>query len=169
MVCVPSVAAGVCWAGLNVKMQPWGIQAAPLLCAVRSFGHAFNLWGGGVSGWGRGWVGVMNHCQTSGYVPVCICQAMCLSLFFHCVSHVCVCLHCGFTCVVKIQCAPSVFFKKFRAYFFYSHLWLLLTFSKGAVCWLSRVTGLCVFACLHVFSMVLCVCVVHSSHCGFHY
>lgn len=43
MVCVLSVAAGVCWAGLNVKMQPWGIRAAPLLCAVRSFGHAFNL------------------------------------------------------------------------------------------------------------------------------
>ncbi len=43
MVCVLSVAAGVCWAGLNMKMQPWGIQAAPLLCAVRSFGHAFNL------------------------------------------------------------------------------------------------------------------------------
>lgn len=46
MVCVLSVAAGVCGAGLDMKMQPWGIQAAPLLCAVRSFSHAFNLWGG---------------------------------------------------------------------------------------------------------------------------
>lgn len=34
MVCVLSVATGVYWAGLNEKMQPWEIQAAPLHCAA---------------------------------------------------------------------------------------------------------------------------------------
>lgn len=70
MVCVLSVAAGVCWAGLNVKMQPWGIQAAPLLCAVRSFSHAFNLWGGG------------HELSPDLRMCACVCifQAMCLSV-----------------------------------------------------------------------------------------
>lgn len=45
MVCVLSMAAGACWVGLNMKMQIWEIRAAPLLCTVRSFNHAFNLLG----------------------------------------------------------------------------------------------------------------------------
>lgn len=45
MVCVLSMAAGVSWVGLNMKMQPWVIPAAPLLYIVRSICHACNLWG----------------------------------------------------------------------------------------------------------------------------
>lgn len=77
MVCVLLASAGVCWAGINGKMQPWGIQAAPLLCAVRHFGHAFNL------GWG-----VMGHEPLPDFrmcVCVCICLAECLTVLLACV------------------------------------------------------------------------------------
>lgn len=56
MVCVLSVADGVCWDGLNMKTQPWGLQAFPVLCAVRTIS-----------------VSVSDSQATGGALNACIC------------------------------------------------------------------------------------------------
>lgn len=77
--CVLSMAAGVRWVGLNMKMQTWEIHAAPFLCTVRSFGRARNLFGCVCV---CGWVGGITARPPDMWLTV---------------THVCVCLQCSFT------------------------------------------------------------------------
>lgn len=86
MVCVLALVTGAHWAGLNEKMQAWEMQAAPLLCAVRSFDHTFFLSVRGVLEPLR----ELRMCASA-----CICQAACLFVSSFTATHICFCLCCG--------------------------------------------------------------------------